>query len=161
MICCTVHIFHYINVQAFGLFCVVVVYHPEQPDWWLIIGKAVEFGNIKMLPNSQIDKDHLVIVKHSKAVMQPTNGLTCMRCELCKVKEVEEPVHHFHHVWWIYCTREREVNNEPKKDHAHPLVLLAWYSRKCGNPLGKQHSVVTRWHGFAPYIDCYCAIDLD
>jgi len=61
------------------------------------MGKAVEFGNIEMVPDSQIYEDPLIIVKRSEAVLQPTNCLTCMRCELCKVKKVEECAHCFHH----------------------------------------------------------------
>ncbi len=62
------------------------------------MGKAVEFGNIEMVLDSQIYKDPLVIVKCDEAILQPMNCLTCMRCELCKVKEIEEPMHHFYHV---------------------------------------------------------------
>ncbi len=67
MVGCAVSIFHKINVEVFRLLSVVVICCPKQLDWWYIMHQAVEFGNVKMFPNSKIYKDRFVSMKCGKA----------------------------------------------------------------------------------------------
>jgi len=85
----------------------------------------VEFGNVKMFLNSKIYKDHFVSMKCGEAPLQLANGLTCMRLVLSKKQEIKECTNCSHEVRQIYPPSKWEINNEPKKDRTHPLVLLA------------------------------------
>jgi len=50
----------------------------------------VEFGNVKVFPNSKIYKDPFVSVKCSQSPLQLTKRLTCMRLVLSEKSEIKE-----------------------------------------------------------------------
>jgi hypothetical protein len=73
-------------------------------------------------------------------------GITCMTLVLSKIQKVEERAHSFNYVGRIMPTRNRKIDDKPKKHAAHFLVLMARNPRKSGYPLCEEQDVVIWGH---------------
>jgi hypothetical protein len=64
-VCRAVCIFSKVNVEAFGLFSIVIVCCAEQSNRRLVMDQAVEFGDIELLSHSKVDEDRFILMKSS------------------------------------------------------------------------------------------------
>jgi len=55
----------------------------------------VELGKVKVLPDTKIQENGLVIMKRGKGFLQTVNQFHCMALVLSKVHEIQERMHGF------------------------------------------------------------------
>lgn len=89
---CPVSVFCQINVEAFHILSIVVITCPEQFDRVNIVSKGVELQEVKIISDSERDKDVLVLVELLEGFVQELKGFRCVQGILGKVEEIQEGV---------------------------------------------------------------------
>ena len=85
---CAVCVFGKVDVKSFGLLGVIVVHRPKKRDQLAVMDKTMEFREVEMFPNFQVNKDILVLVKPTQHSVQRIESFRGVQRVLRKIDKV-------------------------------------------------------------------------
>ena len=155
VICRPVRILCQVDVESFCILGVVVISCPKHFDGVDIVSEGVEFGEVKIVSDTKVNKDVLVLVKPLERLIQKLKGFGGVDGILGKVEEVEKRADRSNQGNWGGAIRELEVNNKSEKDATHVSVLLSSDPRKGGDPFRESADAVIGREALATGVDVF------
>ena len=142
VICCPVSILRQVDVKSFCILSVVVIGCPEHFDGVDVVSEGVEFWEVEIVSDTEVNKDVLVLVKPLEGLVQKLKGFRGVDGILGEVEEVEKRADRSNQGNRGSAIQELEVNNKSEKDATHVSMLFSSDPRKGGDPFRESTDAV-------------------
>ena len=118
----------------------------------------MELGEMKVLTNAQIYKDHLVSVETLEHSMKLDECLRCVGGVLSKIQKVQNSTNSAYKLHGGKTATKRQANDETEEKMTNLGMLLASNSLKCSNTLQKQLDLMVQREMSTACIELFSAI---